>query len=257
MHPTSRPVRAGLRCPRVVALAAAVASALCAGGLAGCGAVSSVSKVVHDVHGNKATVDTFTGRIQSGETKTFEATYQTTGSSPATVVYAVDPPKGLAFTETPASGTTGGTSVMIIANSTGEYACTPSASGASASSAWTCQKLPALDAADENNIFDFYTPAHWVNFLKGFSLAAGIAGDTVSSSTMTVNGFAMQCVDFIAPGVAGTSTICTTDQGILGYVKVASDATSFQITSYSASPPPSLFELPPNATVTPYQGASS
>lgn len=227
-------------------------------GLAGCGVVSTVSKVAHDVHGNKATIDTFTGRIQSGEAKAFEATYQTTGSSPATVVYAVDPPKGLAFTETPASGTTGGTSVMIVANATGEYACTPSsASDTSASSAWNCQKLPAVDAADENNIFDFYTPAHWVSFLRGFSLAAGIAGDTVSSSTMTVNGFAMQCVDFHAPGVAGVSTICTTDQGILGYVKVASDATSFQITDYSASPPASLFELPPNATITPYQTNSS
>jgi hypothetical protein len=213
-----------------------------------------VSKVAQDVHGNKATIDTFTGQIQSSETKTFEATYQTTGSSPATVVYAVDPPAGVAFSETPSTGTTGGTTVKIVANSSGEYSCTPSSAS---SSAWTCQKLPALDAADENNLFDFYTPAHWVNFLKGFSLAAGLAGDKVSTSTMTVNGFAMQCVDFVAPGVAGTSTICTTDQEILGYVKVASDATSFQITNYSASPPASLFELPPNATVTPYQGSSS
>jgi len=67
---------------------------------------------------------------------------------------------------------------------------------------------------------------------------------------MTVNGFTMSCVDFIASGVAGTSTICTTAQGILGYVKVASDTTSFEITSYSTSPPASLFELPPGATVT-------
>ena len=45
---------------------------------------------------------------------------------------------------------------------------------------------------------------------------------------MTVNGFSMSCVDLQASGVPGTSTICTTSQGILGYVKVASDATELR-----------------------------
>jgi hypothetical protein len=110
--------------------------------------------------------------------------------------------------------------------------------------------LAAADARTENEIFDFYTPAHWINFLRDFSLAAGIAGDKVTSSAMTVNGFAMNCVDFSAPGVAGTSTICSTSQGILGYVRVASDSTSFEIQRFSTSPPASLFELPPGATIT-------
>ena len=60
----------------------------------------------------------------------------------------------------------------------------------------------------------------------------------------------MQCVDFRAAGVAGISTICTTAQGILGYVKVASDPTSFQIKAYSPAPPAALFRLPPGAQVT-------
>jgi hypothetical protein len=67
---------------------------------------------------------------------------------------------------------------------------------------------------------------------------------------MSLNGFNMNCVDLVASGVPGTSTICSTSQGILGYVKVASDSTSFQIKSYSTSPPSSLFELPPGAKVT-------
>ena len=46
------------------------------------------------------------------------------------------------------------------------------------------------------------------------------------------------------------STICSTQQGILGYVKVASDSTSFEITKFTTSPNPSLFQLPPGATVT-------
>ena len=110
--------------------------------------------------------------------------------------------------------------------------------------------LGKTDAAAQNQIFDIYTPSHWISFLKGLSLLAGLAGDTVSSSTMNVNGFAMNCVDLVAHGVPGTSTICSTSQGILGYVKVASDSTSFQITNYSASPSASLFQLPAGATVT-------
>ena len=134
----------------------------------------------------------------------------------------------------------------VFVNSSGEYSCSPGASGGPAS----CQKLGTAGATAENQIFDIYTPAHWVSFLKGLSVVAGLAGDKVSSSTMTVNGFPMQCVDLVAGGVAGTSTICSTAQGILGYVKVASNPTSFEIQSYSTTPSASLFELPPGATVT-------
>lgn len=220
-------------------------------GLTGCSVVKAATKAIHAVEGNKATIDAFTGKIQSGEGATFEATYVTTGSSPATIVYAVEPPEGLAFVETPSGATNGAGPLDIVANSSGEYSCSqPSASGSGSSSAWSCEKLGKADAATENQIFDFYTPAHWVSFLKDFALAAGIAGDKVTSSNMTVNGFSMQCVDFQASGVPGTSTICTTPQGILGYVKVASDSTSFEMKSYSVSPPASLFELPAGATIT-------
>ena len=102
----------------------------------------------------------------------------------------------------------------------------------------------------EQDSSDIYTPSHWIGFLKDFSLAAGLIGDKVTSSSMTVNGFALSCVDFETSGVPGTSTICTTSQGILGYVKIASDSTSFEIQSFSSSPSASLFELPPGATVT-------
>jgi hypothetical protein len=226
---------------------AAAALVVATFGLGGCSVVKTVEKVKHDLDGNKATIDAFTGKIQSAEATPFEATYVTTGSSPATVVYAVQPPNGLAFTDNaPGTGAGGATGLNLVVNSAGEYSCTqPSGAGGS----WTCQKLGTATAAAENKIFDFYTPAHWVGFLKDFSLAAGLAGDKVTTSDMTVNGFSMNCVDFVAPGVAGTSTICTTAQGILGYVRVASSATSFEIKSYSASPPSSLFQLPLGATV--------
>jgi hypothetical protein len=206
--------------------------------------VTAVKKIEHDVEGNKSTIDAFTSEIQSAMPTTFEATYLTTGSSPATIVYAVQPPDGLAFTDTPS--TNAAATVDIVVNPTGEYSCSPGPSGR----APTCEKLGTATAASENELFAVYTPAHWIGFLRDFSLAAGIAGDKVSSSTMTVNGFALRCVDFVAPGVAGTSTICSTAQHLLGYVKVAANDTSFQITKYTPSPSASLFELPPGATVT-------
>lgn len=218
-------------------------------GLTACAAVSTVENAVRVVHGNKSTIDAFTTKLQSGAATTFEATYVTTGSSPATIVYAVQPPKGVAFDLTPTGGAGDTTPTHIVVNSSGEFACSQS-SGNGSSGPWSCQKLGTADAATENQIFDFYTPAHWVAFLKDFSLVAGLAGDKVTSSTMTVNGFALDCVDFSAPGVAGTSTICSTAQGILGYVRVASDPTSFEIQKFSTAPPSSVFELPPDATVT-------
>ncbi len=211
----------------------------------GCSVISKVRQDVHNVEGNKATVDSFTQNLQSGQGTPFEATYTTTGGAPATVVYAVDPSSGgLAFHETQTGANA--SNLQVIVNSSGEYVCNQSASGA----AWSCQKLGKSDAVSENKILDFYTPAHWVAFLKGVSLVAGLAGDKVTSSTMSLNGFDMNCVDLVAHGVPGTSTICSTAQGILGYVKVASDSTSFQITNYSSSPSASLFQLPPGATVT-------
>jgi hypothetical protein len=213
-------------------------------GTTGCSVVNKVRTAVHDVKGNKATIDAFSSKVQSGAATTFEATYVTTGSAPATIVYAVQPPTGLAFTDTPTGSS--GTTADIVVNSSGEYSCTP----ASGSGPATCEKLGAASAKEQNQLFDFYTPSHWVAFLKDFSLVAGIAGDKVTNSTMSLNGFSMSCVDFQTPGTQGLSTICTTAQGILGYVKVVSDATSFAITKYSSSPPASLFQLPPGATIT-------
>jgi hypothetical protein len=216
--------------------------------LSGCSVVRHISTVVHAIHGNKATINTFTAKLSS-QPPDFEVKYVTTGTSPASIVYAVDQSTGgLTFMDTPSGA--GGPSVDLIVNSSGEYSCSPPAAGSSAA---TCERLQPGAKATENEIFQLYTPAHWVTFLRDFSIAAGFAGDKVTSSTMTVNGFAMSCVDFNASGVPGTSAICTTDQGLLGYVRVASDATSFEITSYSTSPSASLFELPPGAKVSTVQ----
>lgn len=218
--------------------------------LAGCGVAQDASSVANNVSGTKAIIDQFASTIKSGGSTAFEATYATTGSAQNTIVYAVRPPDGLAFRENQSNGSG---RLDIVANSSGEYACLPqSASGPG----WSCQKLAAASAAVQNKIFEFYTPAHWVTFLRGFSLAAGIAGDKVSSSRETINGFSMRCVDVKANRAAGTSKICSTAAGVLGYVKVGSDPNSFELQSYSASPAGSLFKLPPGAKITaPQQGS--
>jgi predicted small secreted protein len=235
-----------------------LALALAALSLSACTVVKDVSKVAHDIHGNKSTIDAFTTKVKSGEAIPFVATYVTTGSSPATIVYAVKPPNGLSFRDTPSRPTSLNSNAVnafeVVVNPSGEFACTPPSGP---TSTWTCQKLDPATAATENKLFDFYTPSHWITFLRDFSLAAGFAGDKITTSSMSLNGFNMSCVDFQAKGVPGTSTICTTSQGILGYVKAADNSTSFEIRSYSSSPPSSDFELPRRAKIeTPKKGVT-
>jgi hypothetical protein len=239
---------------RAVTTMTAVALLVGGLGVSGCAtihkgesAVKAGRTIEKSVRGDQATIDSFTTSIKSSENATFEATYKTSGASPATVVYAVRPPAGVAFSDTPARHQASSGRVDIIANSTGEYFCTPASASQPTAQ---CEKASALDKADENSLFAFYTPSHWVAFLKGLSLAAGFAGDKVSTSTKVLNGFTMRCVDFRATGVKGLSTICTASQGVLGYVKVAGDSTSFELTKFTASPPAALFELPAGAKVT-------
>jgi len=158
--------------------------------------VTKVKKVEQDVEGNKSTIDAFTSKVQSGESATFEATYSTTGASPATIVYAVQPPTGLTFTDTP-SGSSGPTADIVV-NSSGEYSCTPPSSP---SSTWTA-KAGNRQLRRENKIFDFYTPSIG-------SVPEGILpgrrsrrrqGDVVDHDGERFN---MQCVDFVAPGWPG------------------------------------------------------
>jgi hypothetical protein len=234
---------------------AAAAVALAGGGVAGCGVIGAVSKVAHTVSTNRSIINGFTTKL-SNSAKTFEATYVTTGSSPATVVYAVQPPRNLLFSETQGgtAGSGGAGSFKIVSNSSGEYLCSVSPGSARGAGQWGCQKLGPARAKVENQVLDFYTPVHWVNFLKGFALAAGFAGDKVTTSTKSINGISMSCVDFRAPGINGTSSICTAPQNILGYVKVAGDPNSFELKSYSTSPAGSLFQPPPGAKITSANG---
>ena len=232
------------------ALAAALATAALAGAaLTGCSTIKSVEKAAHGVEANQQTIDAFTSKMSAAPTTAFQATYVTTGSSPATVVYAVNPPDELAFDDTTSTAGSGGAAsgVRLVVNKSGSYACTPPSSGSGGK--WACDSTPQATAAIKGGLA-LYTPAHWIDVLKGLSIAAGIAGDKVTTSSMTVNGFPMSCVNFNTGGQTGKSTICTTSQGLLGYVKSESDSTSFELTHFTTSPSASLFQLPAGAKVT-------
>jgi hypothetical protein len=220
-------------------------AALLIAGLAGCGVVAKINNVRHAVNTNRTAIKAFTQGLKSGEATPFSATYVTTGGSPTTVTYAVQPPTDVAFIEKAQGSSTA--NLDLVSTNSGEYSCT----SAGAASGWSCQKLGRAEAIAQNEIVGFYTSSHWVAFLEAFSIAAGFAGDKVTMSSMTVNGISMHCVDFNAKGVNGTSTICSTPQNILGYVKVAGDPTSFELKSYSSSPAASLFQLPAGAKITP------
>lgn len=223
-------------------LAAAGAVILLSAASAGCSVVNKINSVRQTVNKNRATITAFTQGLQNSNAVPFQVTYVTTGGSPTTVVYAVRPPKDISFSETAAGG--GSVATRLFANSSGEYSC----SQATAGGRWSCAKLGKANASAQNGLFDIYTPSHWVTFLHVFAVGAGLAGGRVTTSTKTVNGFQMNCVDLFAKG-NGTSTICTTRQNILGYVQVAGQPTVFEIKNYTSAPPASAFQLPQGATI--------
>jgi hypothetical protein len=243
---TRRAVSIGSR--RAVAGLAVAVFTLIGAGVSGCAIINNVSHVVQAVQANRAMIKNFANLLKSGKATPFQATYVTTGSSPTTVIYAVQPPKEAAFKELSGANAANGTATVdLISNATGEFSCTTSSG--TGSSGWQCTKLGKANAHAQNQIVSFYTASHWISFLTTLSIAAGLAGDKVSQSSMTVNGISLHCVDFNAKG-SGLSTICSTPAGILGYVKVAGNPTSFEIKSFTTSPPASDFQLPPGATVT-------
>jgi len=243
--PASVPTRRRARPAALAATAAVLIGSL----TAGCGVVATVKTVAANVEGNKSIIDTFTSGMQKSGTAAFEVTYTTTGSAPATIVYAARPPNELLFLDTPTDATSS-PGIDLVVNASGEFSCSP-ISSVPARDGRTCRKLATAQASVQNSLISLYTPAHWVAFLQGLALAAGFAGDKVTRSRLTVNGFDMACVDLQAAGIPGTSMICTTTAGILGYVKVASESTVFEIRSYTPSPPGSIFELPRGAKVAP------
>ncbi|MGO8721892.1 MAG: hypothetical protein ACLQRM_03980 [Acidimicrobiales bacterium] len=217
-------------------------------GLTGCSALNkavNVVKTVHNLMHGSAAINSLTSKIQTGDaTTSYDATWVTTGSSPATISYAATPPHDFAFVDTTSTG-----QLRLFAGSAGEYECNKqSASG----DTWSCIKAQGAEINTDKLVYALYSGAYWIDFLKIYSVAAALHGVTITSSTMTVHGFNLQCAVVVSGTKPNQSTseVCVTSQGILGYVSVSAKSADFEIKSYSTSPPSSLFEVPPGATVT-------
>jgi hypothetical protein len=217
----------------MLAMVAVVALAL-----SGCGVVKAIEhKAFNELTGRNKVLNTFTSKINTSPDASFEATYVTTGSSPATIIFAATPPNELLFQ--------GLGSGQLLQNSTGSYNCIPATGGGT-----SCTRLSTQLFNTQKAVYALYSGKYWIDFLRIYSTIAGLAGVKITASSMTVNGFALSCI-VVNGGTQnqGTSTWCETSAGILAYVQVQSKGTAFELKSYTANPPASLFALPAGATV--------
>jgi hypothetical protein len=208
------------------------------------GSTSSPGTTVSTPTGSTSATDplaAITGKIQSGETQTFEATYKASANGTTkTITIAAAPPKSFAFM-IPASG--GSSATDLVSNGTSTYECSQP------SGAWQCISLPTSELGALSNVFELYEGKYWLNDLTGLKAYAATAGVSLTTSSMTVNGFSLQCVNFSSTTHASENgEWCVTAQGIMGYVKAATS--SFELTSYSTSVPSSTFKPPTGATIT-------
>jgi hypothetical protein len=212
-------------------------------GLSGCGVVKAIehhveNKVLNALTGHNKTMDAFTTKISANLNTPYEATYVTTGSSPATITFASSPPTDFFFQG-------GGSTGRLLQNSTGSYTCLQKTTGG-----WSCTKLSTSTFDTAKLAYALYSGKYWVTFLRIYSTVAGLAGVTIKASTMTVNGYPLSCV-VVNGGKQnpGTSTWCETSTGILAYVQAVNNGTAFELKSYNSNPSSSLFALPAGATV--------
>jgi hypothetical protein len=261
--------------------AVALAGALLLGGLClvGCTGVTTAKKPAHRVTGapaadivvargtaprgtapavwmaadtaaGKTAIGSFIAKLQAHAATPFEVKYPFgAGKVPAVIVYAVRPPDGLLFSESPMSGKN---RTRIVVNGSGEYRCVQRTGQAR----WACQQLTEAGAAAQNKNFGIYTAAYWAMYLKNVVRAAGAK---VTTSTMRpdapptigkdARAGAMDCIGFRTAGF-GVSTICAAAPGILGSVFLCQGSITIPMEWYITSPPASLFQLPPGATVT-------
>jgi len=218
-------------------------------GLTGCSAINkavNAVKAVHSLLHGSAAIDQLTSKMQSSDTSAYDVTYVTTGSAPATVKFALDPPHDFAFADTTSTG-----EFEVLGGSAGVFECSRSSSGSSSAGAWSCVKAQGAEVDTDKLAYALYSGTYWIDFLKIYSVAAALHGVTISSATMSVNGFNLQCAVVVSGNKPNqqTSKVCVTSQGILGYVSVSARSADFEIQSFSPSPPASLFQIPAGATV--------
>jgi len=100
------------------------------------------------------------------------------------------------------------------------------------------------------NVYNGSTALTIFNAWKS-AIVARVAGVSLNFTSTTIAGQPSTCANWSRSG--DTATYCVTSAGVLAKVETSGgssgSATSFELTSYSSSPPASAFAVPSGATV--------
>jgi len=193
-------------------------------------------------------LQSLSGSIQKAKNATFQAVYTSTssGGGTQTITLAQAPPKQL-FSTTDSSG-----SVSSIVNTgTGTYSC-----DTSSGSTPTCTSMAGMGGAGAlSAVIGVYNGTTALSVINGWQSieAAHLAGVSLSFTNTTIAGQPVRCADWKYQGSA--ATYCVTDGGVLAKVQSSGGSgssgggSSFELTSFTTSPPAGTFDLPAGATV--------
>lgn len=183
-----------------------------------------------------------TSKLQASANTSYDATYTVSGGANATksIELASSPPDKVVFIITDANGT----KTELI--SAGQLSDSCTQSGAT----WNCVQYPQATFASLATALQIYRGGYWTQVLTRMQAAAAASGVTVTPSTMSAAGQQLACVTYTGGSVGAGGEVCVTSDGVLGYVHSATSNVTFQLSSYSTSPSPSVFGLPAGATIT-------
>jgi hypothetical protein len=188
--------------------------------------------------------DAIASALQSGQDKTFDATYKVTGSaSVETFELAAQGPSTFAWVVTDSSGKKS----EFIGNGTKAWACADLGTASA-----MCIQYPSAEVSSLSAAYAVFTGKYWYDDVTAIKQYSGLAGFHESTSSMTVAGQSANCVTWTG-GTAGTTgaggEVCVTTQGILAYAKAANTPSSITLQSVSTSVSSSTFSPPSGVKV--------
>jgi hypothetical protein len=200
-----------------------------------------------------AKLDALAGNVKSAQKSTFQAVYtSSSGGSTSTITLAQSPPKQL-FRATDSSGST----TSLINTGTTTYSCS-----GGGGSAVTCTSIGGRVAgAALTSLVNVYNGSTALTVFDAWrsAIVARVAGVSLTFTTETIGGQPSTCANWNRSG--DTATYCVTSTGVLAKVESSGGSsgsgTSFELTSYSTSPPASAFAVPQGATVVTLPGGVS
>jgi hypothetical protein len=172
--------------------------------------------------------------VQASERATYKAVYTSHPTSGASQTITIEqmPPKTVFST----------TSGSVINDGTHTYFC--SAAGGSNQ----CVETTSTGSPNPlGSLTNFFNPTTLLSEFHAAQAAAAAhsAGYSVAFSGSTYAGLSAKCLNYSGGGQ--TVKYCVTDSGILAYAQAAGG--TFELTSYSSSPPASDFALPTGVPV--------